>query len=107
MLTEADGSALMLYCECYSKWLRARGDIAKRGLMIEQSRTTTSKRGATVETTGKVTANPAVAIEIQMGRMMRELLVEFGLTPSSRSRIKSTAEKPKDALAEFLSRRKG
>jgi P27 family predicted phage terminase small subunit len=32
----------------------------------------------------------------------RRMLVEFGLTPSSRSRIKSTAEKPKDRLEEFL-----
>jgi phage terminase small subunit len=32
----------------------------------------------------------------------RRLLVEFGLTPSSRSRIKSTAETPKDKLSVFL-----
>ena len=32
----------------------------------------------------------------------RRMLVEFGLTPSSRSRIKSTAEKPRDSLEEFL-----
>lgn len=36
----------------------------------------------------------------------RRLLIEFGLTPSSRSRIKWTAEPPKDALAEFFARRK-
>jgi phage terminase small subunit len=36
----------------------------------------------------------------------RRLLVEFGLTPSSRSRIKSSAEAPKDALAEFFAKRK-
>lgn len=34
--------------------------------------------------------------------LYRRMLVEFGLTPSSRSRIKASAEKPKDALAEFL-----
>ena len=38
--------------------------------------------------------------------LYRKLLVEFGLTPSSRSRLKTTAEPKKDALAEFLSRRK-
>jgi hypothetical protein len=32
----------------------------------------------------------------------RRFLVEFGLTPSSRSRIKTTGEKPRDALEEFL-----
>lgn len=32
----------------------------------------------------------------------RKLLTEFGLTPSSRSRIKAAAEAPKDNLAIFL-----
>ena len=32
----------------------------------------------------------------------RRLLVEFGMTPSARSRIKSTMERPKDKMAEFL-----
>ncbi len=35
----------------------------------------------------------------------RRLLVEFGLTPSSRSRIRATAERPKDDLEEFLSQK--
>ncbi len=38
--------------------------------------------------------------------LYRRMSVEFGLTPSSRSRLKTTAEQPKDALAEFLSKRK-
>jgi phage terminase small subunit len=37
----------------------------------------------------------------------RRLLVEFGLTPSSRSRIKSTVEPPKDKMAEFLAKQAG
>lgn len=37
--------------------------------------------------------------------LYRRMLIEFGLTPSARSRIKGTGEKPKDALAEFLAAR--
>jgi phage terminase small subunit len=37
--------------------------------------------------------------------LYRRILVEFGLTPSSRSRLKTTAEPAKDALAEFLAQR--
>src|SRR5262245_20894550 len=33
---------------------------------------------------------------------LRRMLCEFGLTPSSRSRIKSTEKKPADRLEEFL-----
>jgi len=106
VLTEADGAALTLYCECYSKWLRARGEVQKRGLLIEVTRTVTSKRGATIETTGQVKANPAVMIEIQMARLMKEILVEFGLTPSARSRIKTNDPGPRDRLGEFLARQK-
>jgi P27 family predicted phage terminase small subunit len=105
VLTEADGAALTVYCECYSKWLRARGDIQKRGLLIEVARTVTSKRGATIETTGQVKANPAVMIEIQMARLMKEILVEFGCTPSSRSRVKVN-DAGKDRLGEFLAKQK-
>jgi phage terminase small subunit len=35
----------------------------------------------------------------------RRLLVEFGLTPSARSRLKSAVEPPKDKLATFLARK--
>jgi P27 family predicted phage terminase small subunit len=86
--SKADAPALMLYCTSYSKWLRARGDIAKHGLTV------LSKHG--------LRANPAVNIELTTARLMKDLLVEFGLTPSSRSRIKTTSEKPRDALEEFL-----
>jgi len=37
---------------------------------------------------------------------LRRLLTEFGLTPSSRARLKSTVEPPKDRLAEHLDRMK-
>ncbi len=104
VLTEADGAALTVYCDCYSKWLRARGEVAKRGMLIEVTRTIESKRGATIETTGQVKANPAVMIEIQMARLMKELLIEFGLTPSARSRIKTNDPGPRDRLGEFLAR---
>jgi phage terminase small subunit len=39
--------------------------------------------------------------------LYRRMLVEFGLTPSSRSRLKTTAEPAPDALAEFLARHPG
>jgi P27 family predicted phage terminase small subunit len=106
VLSQADGAALMLYCECYSKWLRARGEIAKRGMTIEITKTITSKKGSTIETTGRLQANPAVLIEIQMMRLMKELLIEFGLTPSARSRISATGRIKADNLDDFLARQK-
>jgi P27 family predicted phage terminase small subunit len=104
LLSKAEGPALVLYCECYSKWLRARDEIRKLGMLIK-STTDVIKKGKIIATKESWRANPAVNIEIQMARMMKELLIEFGLTPSARSRIKSMAERPKDALQEFLERK--
>jgi P27 family predicted phage terminase small subunit len=36
----------------------------------------------------------------------RRMLIEFGMTPSSRSKLGSPAPKPKDDLEEFLATRK-
>ena len=107
ILTAADGPALMLYCECYSKWLRARTEIVKRGMFLEEQKTTVSKRGSVTTSTGRVTANPGLAIELAMGRVMQSILVEFGLTPSSRCRIRIEAANKQDPLAEFLGRKHG
>jgi P27 family predicted phage terminase small subunit len=101
LLSLADGPALALYCECYSKWLRVRGEIAKHGMVIK-STTDVIQKGKVVATKEYLRANPAINIEVQMARMMKDLLIEFGLTPSSRSRIRTTADRPKDELEEFL-----
>jgi P27 family predicted phage terminase small subunit len=101
VLSLADGPALTLHCECFSKWLRARAEISKHGLVIK-STTDVIKKHKVVATRESLRINPAVNIEIQMCRLMKEFLIEFGLTPSARSRIHSTAERPKDALQRFL-----
>jgi P27 family predicted phage terminase small subunit len=104
ILSLADAPALTLYCECYSKWLRARAAIVDHGMVIK-STTSVFQRGKVVATKEYLRANPAVNIEVQMSRLMIYCLTEFGLTPSSRSRLQSTAERPKDELEEFLGRK--
>jgi P27 family predicted phage terminase small subunit len=103
LLSLADGPALTLYCEFHSKWLRARAAIAEHGMVIK-STTSVIQKGKIVATKEYLRANPAINIEIQMGRLMKDLLIEFGLTPSSRSRMRSMADRPKDELEEFLER---
>lgn len=93
ILTELDGEALSLYCHTYSRWRLALADIEGHGV------TTSTDLGA-------IKANPAVSIASQCERLMAAILMEFGLTPSSRSRVKTDAQ-PQDALADFLRRRKG
>jgi P27 family predicted phage terminase small subunit len=84
LLTQAEGPALTLYCEAYSKWLRARGEIVKRGMVIERDIINSKGR----KTGTRIFQNPAIGIEMATMRLMKDLLVEFGLTPSARSRTR-------------------
>ncbi len=93
ILSASDSDAIALYCATYSRWRAARREIAQTGIT------------ATTDL-GSLKSNPAVAVATQAERMMASLLAEFGLTPSSRSRVKADT-KAQDALGEFLARRKG
>lgn len=84
LLTEIDRAALAAYCQCYGRWREAEEELAKTGLTI----TTTN---------GNVIQNPIVGIANKSLEMMHKFLVEFGMTPSARTRVtpagKDTAKK--------------
>ena len=73
VLSEADGAALALYCDAYSRWLRARRDVLERGTLIETR-------------AGGYKLNPHMSVINSCRRLMKALLSEFGCTPSARSR---------------------
>lgn len=89
VLSRTDGSALALYCSAFSRWQAAGKEVKAKGLLIHN------------EKTGVTKANPAVAIQAAAGAVMHRLLVEFGCTPSSRSRLGSAGESPRDELSDF------
>lgn len=80
-------------------WLELAPVLARAGLLTDADR---HSLALLCESFGRFRHDPT---DNRARELYRKLCVEFGLTPSSRSRLKSTAEKPKDALAEFLSRR--
>ena len=82
LLTHLDERALALYCEAYSLWVEAKQKVADTGLVV-----TTEK--------GNVIQNPYLGIANKAAKQMLEILVEFGMTPSSRTRV--TAVKDGDA----------
>jgi P27 family predicted phage terminase small subunit len=92
ILSKADGAALALYCDAYSRWLRARMDVLKRGSIVETA-------------AGTLKLNPHIYLINSSMRLMKELLVEFGCTPSARSRVSVVMVK-RDELSEFLGRKK-
>jgi P27 family predicted phage terminase small subunit len=89
VLSEIDGKALAAYCECFAQWRRAMEEVEERGILIEEpivSRATEDVVGY------KVKRNPAISIANDNLKLMKSFLVEFGLTPASRGRLK--IEKP-------------
>jgi P27 family predicted phage terminase small subunit len=81
VVTDADAEALELACSAYAEYRAARAVIARRGATYV-SRTL---HGVLVR------KRPEVEIAADAWRRLRLMLVEFGMTPSARTRL-ATAE---------------
>lgn len=74
LLTEIDRAALAGYCQAWARWIEAEKKIADDGMTIETDK-------------GNLIQSPYVGIANQSMKQMRAFLIEFGMTPSSRSRV--------------------
>lgn len=81
LMTEIDSTALALYCQSWARWVEAEGNLLKYGTVMK------SPSGFPVQSPYLSIANKA------MGQMTR-LLVEFGMSPSSRTRVAITKPLP-------------
>ena len=89
LLTEIDGQALATYCQTWARWREAEQKIKEYGMVIK------GKGGYPVISPYVAVANPAM-------HQMRAFLMEFGMTPSSRSRVTTPhADGDVDPFAEF------
>jgi P27 family predicted phage terminase small subunit len=102
MLTEIHGKALAAYCFAYARWHEAEEEVSKRGILIEE--TIFDKDGN--EISSKLKRNPAVSISNDALKIMKSYLTEFGLTPSSGSRLQIEQPKEEDPFDTYM-RRKG
>jgi P27 family predicted phage terminase small subunit len=76
LLTLADRSALAAYCVAYSRWVETERMVKKFGMVVKSP-----EKGFPMK-------SPWLSIAEQSLETMRKFMVEFGLTPSSRSRIR-------------------
>ena len=93
VLTDIDGTALAAYCEYFAQWREAHVKLRKTGNLIKTPN-------------GYPVLNPYFIIAKSAFSQMARLLVEFGMTPSSRARVR--VEKPvgpEDPLDAFLKQR--
>lgn len=82
VLTEADYIALGNLCQCYSTMVKAQEQLSKTGLLFKH------------KTSSYIQQSPLLSIVNQCVDTITRLCREFGLTPSSRTRIQ-TAENEK------------
>ena len=83
VLTEIDRAAFAAYCQSYARWKEAQDHINSEGSTY-------------VSENGMQRPNPWVAISNTEQRLMMQAASEFGLTPSSRSRIMAASGIGKD-----------
>lgn len=75
MLGRVDALALALYCEAFARWKDASDHVAKNGPVVTSPRS------------GYPVQSPYLNIANKAHDQMVKLLTEFGMTPSSRSRV--------------------
>lgn len=93
VLSQVDGKALAAYCETFAQWRRAMERVEELGILVEEPIIVGVGENAEVVGT-KYKRNPAITIANDNLKLMKSFLVEFGLTPASRGRLK--IEKPNE-----------
>ena len=74
IVTPIDRAALAAYCQSYGRWVDAEKKVQERGDVVKSAN-------------GNIMTNPYLSVANRAMDNMRKFLVEFGMTPSSRSRI--------------------
>ena len=95
VLTVADGLALALLCETYANWRRSQDMLEKHGDVFEIK----DDNGETKY----LQQTPYVSMVRNFGLQFKNMLCEFGLTPSARSRITAVQDSRTDKADERLS----
>jgi P27 family predicted phage terminase small subunit len=83
VLTNIDLDALARYCSIYKRWREAEIKVAELGTVIRTSN-------------GNLVQNPYLAVVNRMNEQLNSLAAEFGLTPSSRSKVHAEPPDEKD-----------
>ena len=94
LLTRVDRAALAAYCQAWARFVEAQRVLDEKGMTFETNN-------------GYVSQRPEVTISNKMWQVIKSYLIEFGLTPASRSRLQVKSEKDEaDPFEAFLSRRR-
>jgi len=91
VLTEADLTALAVYCRTCGEYWRAIEQMDREGGPLYVS-----------PKTGYAMVSPLFSVAQRCADQMRRLMVEFGLTPAARVKLSVEPEEPSDEFDEWF-----
>lgn len=89
ILTNVDRAALVVYCTAWADYVKACNKLEKEGYVI-------------ISDKGGMYQNPWVALQKRSMDQIMRFAAEFGMTPSSRSRVRVEKEDPAEELERLL-----
>lgn len=102
-MTVADGTALSLLADAMAEYVEARRVVTREGPTYVRESVARDAEGNAV-IVQIIRTRPEVAIASDAWKRVRAMLAEFGLTPSSRGRVKAGGPAAAaDPFAEYLS----
>lgn len=89
LITTIDQDALAMYCVIFVRWMKAEKMVREKGEIIKTA-------------AGNIIQNPYLSIANRALEQLNKLGAEFGMTPSSRSRVKADLSDPDEELEQML-----
>jgi P27 family predicted phage terminase small subunit len=93
LLTPLDAPALAAYCHAFSRWRRAEEKVSQTGEIVRTPN-------------GMLVQSPYMQIANRALDQWTKMLAEFGMTPSSRTRVKASKRQAANPLEKYLGRRR-
>jgi P27 family predicted phage terminase small subunit len=113
LLTNVDVSALAVYCDVVSRYIEATKAVQASGFILRDPAGDGSGDGSAEEVVNPGTRavsesadaeNPAVIVAVRYARLIKLYLVEFGLSPSARAKLKPPEAKGEGPVTKFEKR---
>ncbi len=89
LITAIDKDALAMYCVIFTRWRKAENLVREKGEIIKTA-------------AGNIIQNPYLSIANRALEQLGRIGAEFGMTPSSRSRVKVEVANSEHELEQML-----
>ena len=89
LVTNIDLDQLSMYCVLWGRWIKAEKMVREKGEIIKTA-------------AGNIIQNPYLSIANRALEQLNKLGAEFGMTPSSRSRVKTEVPDAEHELEQML-----